>query len=127
MCDFGLARKVPDARYFKLTGDVRKVPFDGLCGTEGYTAPEILLKQHFGQAADMWSVGILLFEMLAGYHPFYPFSACLREKACFGDRVWKKLSPEAADLVSKLLESDPTRRLTAVQAASHSWILAAPR
>jgi len=43
LCDFGLARQVPQARYFKHSGSVHLVPFNGLSGTPGYISPEQLL------------------------------------------------------------------------------------
>ena len=42
LCDFGLARKVPDVRHYAQTGSVHKIPFTGLVGTMGFMAPEIL-------------------------------------------------------------------------------------
>ncbi|KAG1708340.1 hypothetical protein DVH05_025018 [Phytophthora capsici] len=121
LCDFGLSVKVPDVRFFKLTGDVHKVPFTGVTGTSGYIAPELLQQQSYGKPVDMWSVGIIIFEMLTGYQPFYPPHACIDEDADFTDRVWKTISADAKDLVQRLLERDPTKRLTAAEALAHSW------
>ncbi|RLN13851.1 hypothetical protein BBJ28_00023660 [Nothophytophthora sp. Chile5] len=121
LCDFGLSVKVPDVRYYKLTGDVHKVPFTGVTGTPGYIAPELLLQQPYGKPVDMWAVGIIIFEMLTGYQPFYPPHACIEEEADFSDRVWKSISEDAKDLVKGLLVRDPTKRLTAAEALAHSW------
>ncbi|GLD93184.1 hypothetical protein PINS_up001776 [Pythium insidiosum] len=121
LCDFGLSVKVPDVRFYKLTGDVHKVPFTGVTGTPGYIAPELLQQQPYGKPVDMWSVGIVIYEMLTGYQPFYPPHACIHEKADFNDRVWKSISVQAKDLVMRLLESDPSKRLTAADALSHGW------
>ena len=126
VCDFGLAVKVPDVRYFKLTGDVHKVPYQGVTGTSTYMAPEIMEQRAYGISADMWSVGVVLFELLAGYTPFYPASACLSERVDFSDRMWKQVSPASRDLVSVLLNNDPSKRLTAEQALSHAWFENAP-
>ncbi|TMW63427.1 hypothetical protein Poli38472_002368 [Pythium oligandrum] len=125
LCDFGLSVKVPDVRFYKLTGDVHKVPFTGVTGTPGYIAPELLQQQPYGKPVDMWSVGIVIYEMLTGYQPFYPPHACIDEKADFNDRVWSSVSAQAKDLVQGLLESDPTKRLTAADALSHGWFDAA--
>ncbi|KAG7387312.1 hypothetical protein PHYPSEUDO_014491 [Phytophthora pseudosyringae] len=121
LCDFGLSVKVPDVRFFKLTGDVHKVPFTGVTGTSGYIAPELLQQQSYGKPVDMWSVGIIIFEMLTGYQPFYPPHVCIEENADFSDRIWKTISADAKDLVQRLLERDPAKRLTAAEALAHTW------
>ncbi|KAI9922636.1 hypothetical protein PsorP6_002115 [Peronosclerospora sorghi] len=121
LCDFGMSVKVPDVRFFKFTGDVHKVPFTRVTGTLGYIAPEMLQEQPYGKPVDMWSVGIIIFEMLTGYQPFYPPHACIEEDADFSDRVWKTISTDAKDLVQRLLERDPAKRLTAAEALAHTW------
>jgi serine/threonine protein kinase len=55
LTDFGLAKEVKEDS-----------PSNSLCGTVEYMAPEIVLAKGHGKAADWWSVGILLFEMLTG-------------------------------------------------------------
>ena len=57
MCDFGLSRAVPDVRYYKKTGDPRKVPFTQLAGSAGYLAPELLLRRSYGVEVDVWAAG----------------------------------------------------------------------
>lgn len=66
LCDFGAARRARDARYYIVTGDVGLVPWTSVQGTMGYVSPEILNRKHYGTAVDIWSVGIIMFEMLAG-------------------------------------------------------------
>ena len=70
-------RYAKDVRYFSQTGSVSKVPYTSIMGTQGYIAPEILAKQHYGTEIDMWAAGIMCFVMLGGYKPFNPPSACL--------------------------------------------------
>ncbi|GAV70776.1 Pkinase domain-containing protein/Pkinase_C domain-containing protein [Cephalotus follicularis] len=78
-------------------------------GTPDYIAPEVLLKKGYGMECDWWSLGAIMFEMLVGYPPFYsddPMSTCRkivnwRTHLKFPDEA--KLSPEAKDLISKLL------------------------
>ncbi|KAG8955739.1 camp-dependent protein kinase catalytic subunit [Tulasnella sp. 424] len=56
--DFGFAKYVPDLTYT-------------LCGTPDYLAPEVIQQKGYNKSVDWYSVGILIFEMLAGYPPFY--------------------------------------------------------
>ena len=123
ICDFGLARKVPDVKYFKHTGDVHKVPFTGVRGTPGYIAPELLRKQPYGISADMWSVGIIMYELLCGRAPFQPAAACLEagRQPLFEGRAWRQASPEAIDLLQQLLVVDAAARISAADALKHPW------
>jgi len=121
LCDFGAARRSRDARYYRLTGDVGLVPWTAVAGTLGYVAPEILQRQHYGPPVDLWSVGIILYEMLAGFPPFHPYGQCVSVAATFPAQVWGRLSPEAASLCRALLQRDPARRPTATQARAHPW------
>jgi len=121
LCDFGAARRSRDPRYYRVTGDVGLVPWTSVSGTMGYIAPEILARKHYGTAVDVWSLGCIMYELLAGYAPFYPYSQCLSEPASFKGHAWDALSPEARDLCRAMLTPDPRHRITASRARAHPW------
>jgi len=87
-------------------------------GTPDYIAPEVFTNDGYNESVDWWSVGVILFEMLVGYPPFYsedPTITC--QKIIHWKRTLKipqesKISPEAADLILKLIR-DPYDRLGA--------------
>ncbi|KAF9346810.1 camp-dependent protein kinase catalytic subunit [Mortierella sp. AD094] len=82
------------------------------CGTPDYLAPEVIKSQGYGKAADWWSFGIFIFEMLAGYPPFYDddlFKMC--QKIVDGEmRYPKYFDGLAKDLLKRLLVADLTKR-----------------
>ncbi|KAF7822203.1 putative serine/threonine protein kinase IREH1 isoform X1 [Senna tora] len=87
-------------------------------GTPDYLAPEILLGTGHGYTADWWSVGVILFELLVGIPPFnaeHPqtiFDNILNRNIPW-PRVPEEMSPEAEDLIDRLLTEDPNQRLGA--------------
>lgn len=123
LCDFGLSRHATDARYFRHTGSVSKVPFESKVGTAGYVAPEMFKSQPFGKAIDMWALGIMLFRCLVGYAPFYPASKCVSATLTFHEDDWEGFSYNCQDFLRQLLHPNPAERLTAMAALSHPWIL----
>ncbi|OMJ74398.1 hypothetical protein SteCoe_26695 [Stentor coeruleus] len=85
-------------------------------GTPDYIAPEVFTQQGYNETVDWWSLGVILFEMLIGYPPFYSEDSSV---TCQKIISWKKvlrippdpvISPEAVDLILKLLR-DPNDRL----------------
>ena len=84
-----------------------------LCGTPEYLAPEIILSKGHGKAVDWWALGILIYEMLSGYPPFYDdeplgiYQKILEGKLKF---PWHVDRP-SRELIKKLLTSDLTKRL----------------
>mmetsp|Transcript_27821 Transcript_27821/g.60808 ORF Transcript_27821/g.60808 Transcript_27821/m.60808 type:complete len:553 (+) Transcript_27821:21-1679(+) len=96
------------------------------CGTLAYVAPEVLAKSYTSQC-DLWSMGVITFILLGGYMPFSGSQAVQTQKISRGQYVlkperWNRVSQEAKEFVSALLQVSPQKRLTAAQALEHSWI-----
>lgn len=77
------------------------------------TNEEIIQSKGHGKAVDWWALGVLIYEMLAGYPPYYddtPFG--IYEKILKGKILFPPhIQPDAKDLVKKLLTYDRTQRL----------------
>lgn len=123
ICDFGHARKVPDCRYYKFTGDINKIPFHMFrhTGTDGFVAPEVLRSEPYGKAADTWSTGCMLYLMLTGRMAWTPSRACLQRPLSTSGPSWKNVSEQAKSLVADLLTADQTLRADVEQATHHPW------
>ncbi|WRX32388.1 Protein kinase domain - like 10 [Theobroma cacao] len=104
---------------FGLSALPEQLRNDGLlhtqCGTPAYVAPEVLRKKGYdGSKADIWSCGVILYVLLAGFLPFQDENLMKMYrrvfKAEFEFPPW--FSTEAKRLISKLLVADPERRIT---------------
>jgi serine/threonine protein kinase len=102
LTDFGLSKKTDKKTYT-------------FAGTAEYLAPEILQNTGHDKSVDWWSVGILLYEMLRGYTPFYSKNVALLQKMIIENKPTfpSYFSAEAIDLIQKLLVNDPKNRLGA--------------
>lgn len=99
-----------------------------LCGTPDYIAPEVVLNAGHGRGADWWSFGVLVYEMLAGYPPFYDADTgeTYRKIVDGGFTTPPHFSSAAKDLVTRLLTADLSRRLGCVAGGAadvkaHAW------
>ncbi|KAI0506732.1 Pkinase-domain-containing protein [Xylaria bambusicola] len=99
--DFGFAKRVPDKTWT-------------LCGTPDYLAPEVVSNKGYNKSVDWWSLGILIYEMLCGYTPFWDsgspmkiYENILRGKVKYPAYV----HPDAQDLLERLITPDLTKRL----------------
>ncbi|PHT46016.1 CBL-interacting serine/threonine-protein kinase 25 [Capsicum baccatum] len=103
---------------------------DGLlhtqCGTPAYVAPEVLRKKGYdGAKSDIWSCGVILYVLLAGFLPFKHENLMKMYRKVFKGEYefppW--FSPEAKKLISKLLVSDPEKRITIAAVTRVPWFL----
>ena len=93
------------------------------CGTPEYLSPEMIRKTGHNFSVDIWTLGVLLFELLAGYAPF----TGANQSELFMNIKKLKINwpvdfpPLAKNLVSKILKLNPKERLSIEEISSHAW------
>ena len=98
-------------------------------GTPYFCAREVVTNEKYGSKADLWSLGVVTYEMLSGKKPFNGENtrsvllAIIEGRYDFPRAEWDHISPEARDFVSKLICVDVETRLSAEQALLHPWIV----
>jgi serine/threonine protein kinase len=117
IADFGFAARVYEPK--SLTKQ---------CGTPFFVSPEILQRQPYDQKSDMWSIGVIIYLLLAGNLPFMGrsqkelFRKIVIGKYQFVDDSWSDVTNDARNLVEKLLVTDPDKRLSAKECLEHPWL-----
>jgi len=99
------------------------------CGTPSYVAPEVLEGKGYDETVDFWSIGIILYILLCGFPPFYDddndklFELISKGKVEFPSPYWDNISDPAKDLIRRLLNVDPNKRLKSDDILSHPWMV----
>ena len=101
-------------------------------GTPLYFAPEVF-QRSYGVEADLWSVGVLLYQLITGHNPWFDSlkgvsPSVVQEKVLgqdvpYLDEDWEGISPELQDLVQRLLTKSVSSRITAAQALEHPYFM----
>jgi tetratricopeptide (TPR) repeat protein/tRNA A-37 threonylcarbamoyl transferase component Bud32 len=117
VCDFGIARQLPPAEVTHEIGEAREsTPPWTLAGTPAYMAPEVLESNRFDTRADIFSLGVVFYEMLAGRHPFRgeDVRTTTRRIMTAAPISLGRLNPKPPSrlirLVDKMLAKDPNQR-----------------
>jgi calcium-dependent protein kinase len=117
LIDFGFAD------YWDLNNSL-----DLTVGSPYYIAPEVI-NGEYNNKCDIWSTGVLMYILLSGEYPFYAqgfqnvFKKISFTAHSFKSHRWQVISPSAKDLISRMLEKDYTKRLTAKECLTHPWIV----
>ncbi|CAF0750970.1 unnamed protein product [Adineta ricciae] len=115
--DFGLSNCL-DEKGFLMTQ----------CGSPAYAAPEIFAHQEYGPAVDVWSIGVNMYAMLLGKLPFkveHRSRNLAKLHACIlkGCEIPNTLSRDCQDLLTRLLEPSPTKRITMAEILRHPFLV----
>ncbi|POM73387.1 CAMK protein Kinase [Phytophthora palmivora] len=120
LIDFGQSFRLHD-------GTCRKIE---AC-TVAYTSPEFIHHRESGCAMDVWALGVVLYIVLCGLHPFDPMDDAtdeeLQQRILKGNferesAGWACMSDNARDLVRRMLTVDPEKRINAAQVLEHEWL-----
>lgn len=116
--------KIADFGFAKMIGSDALA--ETMCGSPLYMAPEILLKKPYTSKADLWSIGIMLYEVLCAAHPFKNIQSVLdlvhkveKEEIRFPSTI--TISPLGIDLLKRLLKKDPHQRIGWTEFFNHKW------
>lgn len=134
LVDFGSARFLSGAPAVPTVGTREETGPAG--ATPAYAAPEVLRGEVADEKADIWSLGVILYLLLTGTHPFDPANDAddrevtkrvlegAGEAGAFEGPNWGRVPRAARPLVRRLLAQAPDDRPSAAEVSAHPWLLA---
>ncbi|CEP14689.1 hypothetical protein [Parasitella parasitica] len=114
ICDFGFARFTQKNQYLET-----------FCGSLSYSAPEVILrKKYTGPETDIWSLGVILYTLLAGEYPFDDDSEIMTQRKIVqvDYEMPFYFSHSLQDLIRNMLQAEPSNRLSIDAIIDHSWM-----
>ena len=104
------------------------------CGTYEYMAPEMVNDEFYDMGIDIWSLGVLLYEMIHGYSPFRAHNNFVQDAKSAQVEIFvniknnkytidKEMSEECVDLIAKLLTTDTKKRIKIGDIFTHPWVV----
>ncbi|KAK3098791.1 hypothetical protein FSP39_023156 [Pinctada imbricata] len=109
-----------------LSVNLSKVDNSRLCGSLHYMAPEVLDRQAFSTAVDVWSLGVCLYHLVTGSHPFHHTSIRNMSNMYFhilrGFTLPNSLTEECRDLLHNMLDMNPEDRISTENILIHAWL-----
>ena len=114
---------------FGLCGYIEDTKMKTFCGSPCYTAPECLNRvQYEGGPADVWSLGVILYEMVTGHHPWNVTNIPKMVKQITSARyvVPSSVTPACDELIKGMLKLKPNERLSCERILGHPWMKLAP-
>ena len=115
ICDFGVGKEIRPGQLIRDT-----------CGTPAFVAPEILSDTPYDPfLTDIWSSGVVLYAMLSGFFPFIGNNDYELHKSITSGKFAEieGISNECSDLLHRILEVDPVKRITINEILGHKWLM----
>jgi len=122
LCDFGMTQVSRSSSLSQLdllsSSESSAATDGGVYGTQGYAAPEVGTGLAIDEKADMWSIGMVCYELLTGLSPCAILS---NGDITFSEELWKDKSEASRAFTEALLKVNSTERLSIEDALAHPW------
>jgi len=128
--------KIADFGLSSLSAVEYQATMETACGTPEYLAPELVSmvanedeqEQTYSSKVDIWAIGVILYVMISGFHPFYTgnqaqlYDAIMKGQYSFPNPAFAKVSRETKDFISWVLVVNPAKRPSAEELLKHPWV-----